>query len=244
MWTDTKAQGSIISFFIGMMITLIVALTVTWPAIDNMINATSSFQSQNVQSTSGVISPITTLEVTPVPILNVGDPIKSTNLNIHAEKTKVAVGEDILVKLSAVNLITKKTMHIQIILTPPSGISVSSSNFVFSGAGQYTSDYKIEPGQGRDIEINMIANQVGDFKIDGRAVYYFGDDIINSEDYVISVPITVTGTGVQTEQTQVSPTQTINGTLNMSETAKAMVYLISLLMGIFFIIIVIRPLFD
>lgn len=38
---DVKAQGGVISFFIGAMIAVIVALQVTWPVIDGVLSGTS-----------------------------------------------------------------------------------------------------------------------------------------------------------------------------------------------------------
>ena len=38
---DIKAQGGVISFFIGAMIAVIVALQVTWPVIDGVISGAS-----------------------------------------------------------------------------------------------------------------------------------------------------------------------------------------------------------
>ena len=73
----------------------------------------------------------------------------STSVSLHGEKTQVVSGEDILLRLSAVNLITKPLMHVQVIIIPPSGMSVSSSEFVQSGARQYTTTYDLDPGQGQ-----------------------------------------------------------------------------------------------
>lgn len=115
----------------------------------------------------------------------------SASVNLHGEKTRVFSGEDILLKLSAVNLITKPVMHVQVIIIPPSGMSVSSSEFVQSGAGQYTTTYELEPGQGRDIEVRIETNQPGDFNVEGRVVYYFGEDTENAEDYTLNLPIKV-----------------------------------------------------
>jgi len=119
------------------------------------------------------------------------EPPPSASVNLHGEKTEVVSGEDILLKLSAVNLITKPVMHVQVIIIPPSGMMVSSSEFVQSGAGQYTTTYELEPGQGRDIEVRIESNQAGDFTVEGRVVYYFGDDIKNAEDYTLKLPIKV-----------------------------------------------------
>jgi hypothetical protein len=55
-------------------------------------------------------------------------------------------GKDILFKLSDVDLVTKYVMHVQVIIIPLSGMKVSFSEFVQSGAGQYTTAYELEPG--------------------------------------------------------------------------------------------------
>jgi len=115
----------------------------------------------------------------------------SASVSLHGEKTRVVSGEDILLKLSAVNLITKPVMHVQVIIIPPSGMSVSSSEFVQSGAGQYTTTYELDPGQGRDIEVRIETNQPGDFNVKGRVVYYFGEDTENVEDNTLDLPIQV-----------------------------------------------------
>ncbi|MEA1894260.1 MAG: LamG-like jellyroll fold domain-containing protein [Euryarchaeota archaeon] len=117
--------------------------------------------------------------------------ISTASVHLHGEKTDVVMGEDILLKLSAVNKITKPTMTLQVILIPPSGMSVTSADFVKSGAGLYTSTYVIEPGIGRDIEVGIRSNQVGDFVVNGEVIYYFGDDKENAEEHLLSLPITV-----------------------------------------------------
>ncbi len=115
----------------------------------------------------------------------------TASVNLHGEKTDVVLGEDILLKLSAVNLINKPKMHVQVIIIPPSGMSVTSSEFSKSGAGQFTADYELAPGDGRDIEVRIKSNQVGDFNVNGRIVYYFGDNKGTSEDYTLELPIKV-----------------------------------------------------
>jgi uncharacterized repeat protein (TIGR01451 family) len=119
----------------------------------------------------------------------------NASVRLHGEKTDVVLGENILLKLSAVNLITKPTMHVQVIIIPPSGMSVASSGFVMSGAGQFTSTYEIEPGVGRNIEVAIVANQVGDFVVEGRVVYYFGSAMAGAEDYTLELPIKVRSAG-------------------------------------------------
>lgn len=116
---------------------------------------------------------------------------QNASVKLHGERTDVEIGSNILLKLSAVNLITKPVMHVQVIIIPPSGMSVASSGFAMSGAGQFTSDYEIEPGVGRDIEVAIVANQIGNFTVEGRVIYYFASDMANAEDYTLELPIRV-----------------------------------------------------
>ncbi len=115
----------------------------------------------------------------------------SASVQLHGEKTDVVLGEDVILKLSAVNLITKPVMTVQVILIPPSGMSVTSTEFVISGAGQYTTTYTINPGIGRDIEVRIKTNQTGDFEVEGRIVYYYGEDKETAEDHTLTLPIKV-----------------------------------------------------
>lgn len=115
----------------------------------------------------------------------------SVSIDLHGEKTDVVLGEDIVLKLSAVNIITKPMMTVQVILIPPSGMSVTSSDFVTSGAGQFTSTFNISTGAGRDIEVRIKTNQAGDFDVKGKVIYYFGSDQSTAEYLELSLPIKV-----------------------------------------------------
>ncbi len=115
----------------------------------------------------------------------------SASVSLHREKTNVVVGEDVLLKLSVVNLITKPVMNVQVIIKPPSGMSVTSTEFSQGAAGQYTSTYKLEPGASRDIEVRLKPNEQGNFIVEGWVVYYFGDDITSKKDEILKEPITV-----------------------------------------------------
>ncbi|MCX9084261.1 MAG: BatD family protein [Candidatus Methanoperedens sp.] len=128
-------------------------------------------------------------------------PASNASVQLHGEKTEVVIGEDIQLRLSAVNLITKPVMHIQVIILPPSGMSVTSSDFVESGAGQFTTTYEIPPGKGRDIEVRIQSNQVGEFEVQGRIIYYFGQDSGQSEDHTLRLPISVKAAGEKTTPT-------------------------------------------
>ena len=124
-------------------------------------------------------------------MINTASAAENASVELHGEKTDVVLGEDIILKLSAVNIITKPVMTVQVILIPPSGMSVSSSEFVTSGAGQFTSTFNISTGAGRDIEVRIKTNQIGDFNVKGRVIYYFGGDISTAEESTPSLSIKV-----------------------------------------------------
>jgi len=113
------------------------------------------------------------------------------NVYLHGEKTDVTVGEDIILSLSAVNLITKPTMTLQLILKVPSGMSVTSTEFIESGAGMYTATYTVEPGKERHIGVNIRTNQVGKFNVEGDIYYYFGGDKSTAEYKNVKLPVKV-----------------------------------------------------
>jgi hypothetical protein len=134
-------------------------------------------------------SPAKSAYVAPTPVETVKE--LSASVSLHREKTNVVVGEDILLKLSIVNLITKPVMTGQVIIIPPSGMSVTSTEFSQGASGQYTSTYKLEPGASRDIEVRLKPNEAGKFTVEGWAVYYFGDDIQSKKEVILNSPITV-----------------------------------------------------
>ncbi|MDD5472916.1 MAG: hypothetical protein PHU34_02085 [Candidatus Methanoperedens sp.] len=126
-----------------------------------------------------------------------GQPSKPS-VSLHGDKTDVVLGEDIILKLSALNLITKPKMHVQVIIIPPSGMSVTSSEFSKVMSGQFAANYELEPGDGKDIEVRIKSNQAGQFNVDGRVVYYFGDDKDTGGDSTLSLPIKVREVASQT----------------------------------------------
>ena len=133
-----------------------------------------------------------TTKITVIPSTRPADgPASNASVQLHGEKTDVSLGEDIQLRLSAVNLINKPLMHVQVIILPPSGMSVTSSEFSKSGAGQFTADYELAPGDLRDIEVKIKSNQVGEFEVQGRIIYYFDEDRAHAEDQTLRLPIRV-----------------------------------------------------
>ncbi len=151
-----------------------------------------------------IVLPSESPTTTPIYTSNSGQPSKSASVSLHGEKTDVVLGEDILLKLSAVSLITKPKMHVQVIIIPPSGMSVTSSEFSKSGAGQFTSNYELYPGDGKDIEVRIKSNQVGDFNVNGRIIYYFGDEKDKGEDYTLNLPVKVRKESVDSAQNPIA----------------------------------------
>ncbi|MDD5472710.1 MAG: hypothetical protein PHU34_01040 [Candidatus Methanoperedens sp.] len=161
-----------------------------------------SFRDVSTPSPTPTITQVTQI-ATPTPIPT---STPSASVQLHGEKTDVFVGEDIIFKLSAVNKITKPVMAVQVILIPPSGMSVTSSEFATSGAGQYTTTYNLEPGAGKDIEVRIKTNQYGDFNVKGEIVYYYGGDKSTAEEHTLNLPIKVREISKTPEPTPQSPT--------------------------------------
>lgn len=113
------------------------------------------------------------------------------SINLYGERTDVYLNQDILLKLSVINYISNPKMNLQVIIVPPSGMSVTSSEFTKTAAGQYASNYELEPGDGRDIEINMRSNEDGEFIVKGKVIYYFGEQKDKSQYYETELPIKV-----------------------------------------------------
>lgn len=117
-------------------------LSLTYP-----VNVTEA--SNNPESAE---SSTPTPTITPTPQTPVETTKKSSSsVNLHGEKTDVVIGENVLLKLSAINIIGNPIMHVQAIIIPPNGWSVTSSEFSKSGAGQYTTMYDLN--QKMEVEI-------------------------------------------------------------------------------------------
>lgn len=113
------------------------------------------------------------------------------SIDLRSDVTKAVVGEEFSLTLSVVNLINNPNMTLQVILIPPSGMSITSSYFTKSGGGQFVGVFKVNPGEMRAIEISVLPNEPGNFTIRGMIVYYFGNDKRNATVKEISIPIVV-----------------------------------------------------
>jgi hypothetical protein len=128
--------------------------------------------------------------IAPTPVL----PHISTDrlsIDLYSTKTVVSKSENIIVTLSAVNKITNdRDLHLQLILTIPSGISATSTAGAFSIAGgQATFDKVLKTGETiSGITLNLVPNEVGSYTIKGDVLYQVGDEKL---DEVVYLPIFV-----------------------------------------------------
>jgi hypothetical protein len=102
--------------------------------------------------------------------------VERTGPSVYFGTTRTAIkrGEDAIFTLSAVNPIGNPPMTVQLILKPPSGVSVTSSSFAKSGSGIYTCTQTIEPGDNvRPIEVRLVGGQVGTHEIASEVYYQF-----------------------------------------------------------------------
>jgi len=89
-------------------------------------------------------------------------------------RTTIEKGEDAIFTLSAVNPIGNPPMTVQLILKPPSGISVTRSSFAKAGSGIYTCTQTIESGDNvRSIDVHLTGNQIGMYEIESEVYYQF-----------------------------------------------------------------------
>jgi hypothetical protein len=52
---STKAQGGLVGYFIGIMIAVIIALEVTWPVIDDVLNGSGKASIANLTGAAGTL---------------------------------------------------------------------------------------------------------------------------------------------------------------------------------------------
>ncbi len=126
-------------------------------------------------------------------------------ISLHAERTSILVGEEVTLKLSILAPLGKPKMEYQIILIPPSGMSVGGQEFSQTGAGQYSQKGTIETGDGRSVDIKLRANEAGEKDVEATVRYYFVDDISNLKEVSKSRKIIVSAEAAPTATKGVEP---------------------------------------
>jgi len=114
---------------------------------------------------------------------------QQVNFELTGTKTNISLNDDALLTLSVVNFLTSDALTVQLLIETPSGIVVSSVSGADSGSNQYTAVETIEPASQSDIRIRLEANQPGEFDVTGRAIWYFGDNEDDSDQYEDTVTI-------------------------------------------------------
>ncbi len=140
-----------------------------------------------------VITPKVTAGYTAAPTPVKTEPGAPT-ISLHSERTGILVGEEVLLKLSILAPLGKPKMEFQIILIPPSGMSVTSQEFSQTG-GQYSQKGTIETGDSRFVDIKLRANEAGDKDVEAKVNYYFGDNKSNMVEVSKSQKIKVVAAG-------------------------------------------------
>jgi hypothetical protein len=102
--------------------------------------------------------------------------VERSGPSVYFGTTRTAIKrcEDAIFTLSVVNPIGNPQMTIQLLLKPPSGVSVTSSSFAKAGSGIYTCTQTIESGDNvRSIEVHLTGNQIGMHEIASEVYYQF-----------------------------------------------------------------------
>ncbi len=115
---------------------------------------------------------------------------KGPSVAFQCTKKELNVGETAVFDLGVMNPLGGKTMNVQLVVRPPSGVSVSGSYFVSSGGGMYQAEYTLEPGsEVRTISLEMIGNEVGKHDVEADVFYSFEEDKTYSQHDTLSLDI-------------------------------------------------------
>ena len=102
--------------------------------------------------------------------------VERTGPSVYFGSTRTTInkGEDAIFTLSAVNPIGNPPMKVQLVMKPPSGVSVTSSSFAKGASGIYTCTQTIESGDNvRSIEVHLTGNQEKTHEIASEVYYQF-----------------------------------------------------------------------
>ena len=124
------------------------------------------------------VAPTPTAAAMPTPRAtpNPGQPI----ISFHASKTSVATGDPVALTLSAANSIIRPEMTLLLVLQFPSGMVVTGEGLGDGCSVQCAATYRLSPGENRDFRLTAVSGQSGEFRIDSRMEWYFGE---NRENY-------------------------------------------------------------
>ncbi len=115
---------------------------------------------------------------------------KGPSVAFQCTKQEINVGETAVFDLGVMNPLGGKTMNVQLVVRPPSGVSVSGSYFATSGGGMYQAEYTLEPGSDvRIISLEMIGNEEGIHDVEADVFYSFEEDKSYSQHDTLSLDV-------------------------------------------------------
>ncbi len=188
--------------------------TVTAWEGDNAIEVVVDSEQSIAESNEANNKKLVILSVLPPPVTNPGPatapppptprpPEDSVFLDIQS--AEVTTGQDIVLGISASNLVSNPAMTVKAVLVIPSGLSLISDNFTKNDDEQYTIVYNIAPGDMRQIEIRLKSNQAGDFNIFGELSYYFEENETVANLQIFSFPVTVSAVEIPAQAPEPLP---------------------------------------
>ena len=121
---------------------------------------------------SSEFTPTAAAMPTPRATPNPGQPI----ISFHASKTSVATGDPVALTLSAANSIVRPEMTLLLVLQFPSGMVVTGEGLGDGCSVQCAATYRLSPGENRDFRLTAVSGQSGEFRIDSRMEWYFGEN--------------------------------------------------------------------
>ena len=107
--------------------------------------------------------------------------IEEDDIEAHLRSTKstVPVDSSATLQFSATNLIGNDELHVQLMIETPSDLYLTGARSPVSGAGLYTNEETVSPGESVNMRLTVSPQATGIMLIRGWLVYYFGDDIEN-----------------------------------------------------------------
>ena len=173
---------------------------------------------------------IITVKSLPLPNIPANPPEKGdVSITLRSDVVKAKVGQEFSVTLSVTNYIVNPDMTLQIILKPPSGLSITSTEFVQTGIGEYSAVYKVKSGESKAIKIFLKPNNAGEFVIRGEVIYYFGNDKENFKRLPISERIIVVDSEKEEELKQ---QQTTNQAINKTPGFEAILFVLAVILAV------------
>ena len=97
-------------------------------------------------------------------------------MNFHAAQSGGVIGQPLALALAVSNSIMKEEMTLSAAFPVPTGASLALSGEGAPCAGQCYKTYPVIPGEQASISLEMTATQPGEYTVEARLKWFFGDD--------------------------------------------------------------------